>query len=169
MSRLCGPKYYYHSNRSPNSALSRRCSRLWIVPSLVALLAGCGASNSYVAEHARRVPVAHISELPEAERSKAFESLPIVFEVRKGDHFPLEVVIDSPFLKLNTDGPWSLVALDNFFVLLREDGGAVISEDGVDFDTKAQNSFNFGVVATKGQPAKVRLALALRSKSKAAE
>jgi hypothetical protein len=168
MSRPHCLNYYNHSSLS-RRARCPRPHRWLIVSAFSAWLAGCGASNSFVAQNARRIPVAHISELSEAERTRAFEALPIVFEVRKGDRFPLEVVLDSRLLKIETPGPWNLEALETFYILLREDQPPVISEDGVDFDTKAQNAFSFGFVAKKGQPPKVRLLLALRSKGKAAE
>ena len=128
------------------------------------LLAACGASNTQLAQGARRLPIAHISELPEAERPNALTSLPLVLEIRKGDRFPIEAVLDSRLLTLHTEGTWSLEATQTFYVLLREEGPPVISEDGIDFDSKTRNSFAVGFGAQQREPAKVRVVLGFHAK-----
>lgn len=126
------------------------------------VLVACGASNSQLAQSAPRVPIAHIAELPEEARPKALASLPVVLEIRKGDRFPIHATLDSRLLALDAEGTWSLEAKENFYVLLREDGPPVVSEDGVDFDTKTRNSFAVGFKATKGEPAKVEIVIGFR-------
>ncbi|HEU4577160.1 MAG TPA: hypothetical protein VFS67_02825 [Polyangiaceae bacterium] len=146
-------KYYDHGNLG--------------LASLAALLGsgliGCGASASQLAREAPRVPIAHISELPEAERAQALSSLPMLLEVRQGDRFPIDAVLDSTLLKLDTPGTWTVEALQPFYVLLRPEGPPLLSTDGVDFEQHTQNSFNFGFNAQKGQPVRIRLALRLRA------
>lgn len=151
MRRFFGPNYYNHSNYQPAYRRGLACAAL--------LLVACGASNSQIARSARRVPVAHISELPLAERATALGQLPVILEIRKGDRFPLEVVIDSRLLALHTEGSWSVEALETFYMLLREEGAPAFSEDGVDFDEAQGNSFGVGFESKAGQPAKLRVAL----------
>lgn len=139
--------------------IERRSLRAMPLLALCVLLAACGASNTQLAQGARRVPIAHIAELPAAERPNALGSLPMVLEIRKGDRFPIEAVLDSTLLRLHTEGTWSLEATQAFYVLLREEGPPVISEDGIDFDTKTRNSFAVGFGAKKSGPAKVRMVL----------
>lgn len=141
--------------------------RAWQLAQALALpLAGsliaCGASGTELARGAPRVPIAHLAELPEAERASSLSELPVVLEVRKGDRFPIEAVLDSTLLQLHTDGQWSVEALEPFYVLLRPSGPPLLSSDGVDFDQSAQNSFNFGFGAQRDRPASIRLALSLR-------
>lgn len=132
-------------------------------PVLAACLIACSASGTELARGAPRVPIAHLSELPEAERASSLSALPVVLEVRKGDRFPIEAILDSTLLRLHTDGEWSVEALEPFYVLLRPSGPPLLSSDGVDFDQSAQNSFNFGFGAERGRPANIRLALSLRA------
>jgi hypothetical protein len=129
---------------------------------LGSVLLGCGASAAQLARESPHVPIAHISELPEAQRASALASLPLMLEVRKGDRFPIEVVLDSTLLKLDTAGAWTVEALQPFFVLLRPEGPPLLSTDGVDFEQRSQNSFNFGFNAQKDQSTSIRLALRLR-------
>lgn len=138
--------------------------RRWLGVTPVAMLLGvslsaCGASNTQLARSARRVPIAHIAELPEKERPTALASLPVVLEIRKGDRFPIDAALDSRLLTLHDTGPWTLEAKQTFYVLLREDGPPVISEDGLDFDSKPRNSFSVGFGAMKGKRATVKMLL----------
>jgi hypothetical protein len=132
-------------------------------------LLGCGASAAQLARESPHVPIAHITELPEADRASALASLPLVLEVRQGDRFPIEAVLDSTLLKLDTEGTWTVEALQPFYVLLRPEGPPLLSTDGVDFEQRTQNSFNFGFKADKDQPARIRLALRLRAAAPAGE
>jgi hypothetical protein len=152
--------YYNHSNQ-----LSTPRRSAWAPLSACALGAvlcvACGASNNQIARSARRVPVAHFSELPPAERAKALESLPVILEIRKGDTFPVEALLESRLLTLHTEGAWTVEARQTFYVLLREEGAPVVSTDGIHFDEpeKNKNSFGVGIDSQKDQPAKVRVAL----------
>ena len=122
-------------------------NRARALAALLALFAvGCGASNNQVAKSARRVPVAHIAELPPAERPKALATLPVVLE--------------SALVELKSEGGGlTLVARRTFYVLLRPEGPPAISLDGVDFEQPAKNSFGVGFEAKEGAPAKVRAAV----------
>ncbi|HEY3497345.1 MAG TPA: hypothetical protein VGK73_21765 [Polyangiaceae bacterium] len=134
------------------------------VAALLALLAvACGASNNRIAESARRVPVAHLAELPPAERATALAKLPVVLEIRQGDRFPIEAVLDSALLALHTEGTWTVEARRTFYVLLRKEGAPLISVDGVDFEKPARNSFGVGIQAERDKPATVRIALKWRA------
>jgi hypothetical protein len=146
-------KYYAHSN----------FSLLALAALLASGLIGCAASATQLAREAPRVPIAHISELPEAERAQALAGLPMVLEVRKGDRFPIDALLDSTLLKLETPETWTVEALQPFYVLLRPEGPPLLSTDGVDFEQRAQNSFSFSFNAQKGQPARIRLAIRLRA------
>lgn len=153
MRQIHPSNYYNHSN----------CASPWLrryaVAGLALLALACGASNSQIARSARRVPIAHISELPPAERATALASLPVMLEIRKGDRFPLEVLLDSRLIALHAEGTWTVEARETFYVLLREEGAPVVSEDGVNFDAATRNSFGVGFNAQAGQPAKLRVAL----------
>ena len=87
----------------------------------------------------------------------------MVLEVRKGDRFPIEAVLDSTLLKLDNAGTWTVEALEPFYVLLRPEGPPLLSIDGVDFDQRKHNSLNFCFNAQKDQPTRIRLALSLRA------
>lgn len=154
----CRPIYYSHSNNAP----ARR-----LAPVLAAALGlfalACGASNNQVAKTARRVPVAHIASMPPAEREKALTGLPLILEIRKGDVFPIEPLLESRLVALHTEGAWKVEALETFYVLLREEGAPIVSVDGVDFEQHTRNSFGVGFDAQKGQPAKLRVALTWRA------
>lgn len=152
--------------RNRQDVVLRRRSVGWalcVASALGCMTSGCMTSNSARAEHARHVPLAHLSELPEAERGAALAKLPVVLEIRKGDRFPVEVLIDSRLLKLDAPAPWALEAREDFFVLLNEAGPPALSEDGVDFDTRPKNTFSFGVEAVAGKPPAVHLVLGLRA------
>jgi hypothetical protein len=150
-------------NSYSSRARRTRAGSRWLAPLLASGLLGCGASAAQLARESPHVPIAHINELPEAERARALASLPLVLEVRKGDRFPIEAVLDSTLLKLDTAGSWTVEALQPFYVLLRSEGPPLLSTDGVDFEQRAQNSFNFGFSAEKDQPVRIRLALRLRA------
>jgi hypothetical protein len=153
------PKYYDGSKLSAPAARARRWAHPFPLLALALFALGCGASNSQVAKSARRIPVAHFATLPPAERATALSSLPVVLEIRKGDTFPVEALLESSLLELHTEGAWAVIARETFYVLLREEGPPAVSLDGVDFETPAKGSFNVGVDAKPEQPTKVRLAL----------
>jgi hypothetical protein len=144
-----GDNYYDHSKL------------FWAFPvALLALsVAACGASNNQVAKTAPRVPIAHIATLPPEQRAQALARLPVILEIRKGDTFPIEPLLESQLVALHTEGTWNVEALQTFYVLLREEGAPVVSLDGVDFERRGQNSFGAGFEAKAGQPPKVRLAV----------
>ena len=79
MSSTPAVHYYDHSNSY--LPIERRSPRATPWFALCLLLAACGASNTQLAQGARRLPIAHISELPEAERPNALTSLPLVLEI----------------------------------------------------------------------------------------
>jgi hypothetical protein len=155
---LPAPNYYDNSNYR-----LRPLAALFASPLLASVLLACGASSAQMARESPHVPIAHISELPEAKRASALASLPVVLEVRKGDRFPIEAVLDSTLLKLDSAGTWTVEALEPFYVLLRPEGPPLLSIDGVDFEQRMHNSFNFGFNAQKDQPTRIRLALRLRA------
>lgn len=147
-----------HCDRRNRQALRGLCS-IFLALGAVA----CGASNNRIAQSARRVPVAHLAELPPAERASALAKLPVVLEIRQGDKFPIEAVLDSSLVALHTEGTWTVEARRTFYVLLREEGAPVVSADGVDFETPSKGSFGVGIQAEKDKPATVRIALKWRA------
>jgi hypothetical protein len=149
--------YYNHSNSCPKASTRR------LALCLALLAIGCGASNNQVAKTARRVPVAHITDLPPDERVKVLSALPLILEIRKGDRFPVEPLLESSLIALHTEGTWTVEARETFYVLLREEGAPIVSVDGVDFEQRVQNSFGIGFDAQKGQAAKLRVALTWRA------
>lgn len=149
--------YYKHSNNDRSFA-----ARSLLLATASLLGVACGASNNQVAARAPRVPIAHLSTLPNEERQSALSQLPLVLEVRKGDRFPVEAALQSSFVALHAEGPWTLEATETFYVLLREEGPPVISQDGVDFERRErQGSFSVGFDARAGEPAKLRVVLQL--------
>jgi hypothetical protein len=159
MRPACTATYYKHST----SIFARGWRRLAATPRALALglalLAGCGASNNQIAKSAPRLAIAHLSSLPPAERAKALGSLPLILEIRKGDSFPVEPLLESRLVALHTEGTWTVEARETFYVLLREEGAPVISLDGVDFDDQTRNSFGVGFDSQAAQAAKLRVAL----------
>jgi hypothetical protein len=150
------PNYYDHSNQSSRPRRSATAAAL-LAGALGLLASACGASNNQIAKSARRVPVAHMATLPPDERAKALATLPVILEIRKGDTFPVEALLESRLVALHTEGAWRVEALQTFYVLLREEGAPVVSVDGVDFDQPVQNSFGAGFNAQKEQPTKIQL------------
>lgn len=151
--------YYNRSFIDAPAACGGRLSLVVPLLALALLAAGCGVTNNQIAKNARRVPVAHFATLTPAERAAALASLPVVLEIRKGDNFPVEAVLESRLLDLHAEGAWTVRARETFYVLLREEGAPVVSLDGVDFERPAKGSFGVGFDAHAGQPTKVRVAL----------
>jgi hypothetical protein len=149
MPRTFVNNYYDHS----------KCSRGSFAALLAFCAAACGASNNQVAKTAPRVPIAHIATLAPEARAQALARLPVILEIRKGDTFPIEPLLESRLVALHTEGGWTVEALETFYVLLPEEGAPVVSLDGVDFEQRVQNSFGAGFEAKAGQPPKVRLAV----------
>ena len=89
------------------------------------------------------------------------QRLPFIVHFRAGDTIPVDFVLDSSLLGLPPQS-LSLVAKRDFYVLFREDGPPLLSEDGVDFERRSKNHFAFGFVLQGEEPARVKIGIGLR-------
>jgi hypothetical protein len=124
------------------------------------LTTACAGPNA-VARKAPRVSFADIAQGQPSPAIEHLQKLPFVLYVPAGQRIPVELGIDSGLFALET-GEMKLVAKRDFYVLFRADGMPLLSEDGVDFEKRAKNSFALGLNVQKDQPAKVQLGLRVR-------
>jgi len=88
---------------------------------------------------------------------------PVVIHFKVGQEVPLAFVMDSRLLTIAPQD-LKLHVKSDFFLLLRADGPPLLSEDGVEFEEEAPNTFMVDFDAPKAdQPAKMKLRLSLRS------
>jgi hypothetical protein len=140
-----------------------RVGRVVLFSSSLALV-GCAASSAQEAEGARRIPVTRMLELTKAGATTSAKE-PVVLEVKTGDRLPVELLLNSKLLKAHRTGEWSVEAVRDFYVLLRETDPPEISVDGVNFDEVSQGAFNLGIDATPDGTFKVNVVLALQAGS----
>jgi hypothetical protein len=102
--------------------------------------------------------VAHISELPPGERATALASLPVILEIRKGDSFPVEPVLESALVALHAEGT-GCSRPKRPSTPAAGGGASGCERRRVDFDAPGKNSFGIGFDSRQGQPTKVRVAV----------
>jgi hypothetical protein len=127
---------------------------------VAAVGAGCAGPNA-VARHAARVDFATLGRGTASPDGKSPLALPFVLHVAAGQEIPFDFQLNSRVFALDP-GPLKLVAKRDFYVLFREDGAPLLSEDGQQFEERAQNTFRFGLRVVKHEPAKVELYLGIR-------
>lgn len=135
---------------------------LWICLALVSITTlGCAGPNQ-VAAQASRVPYSKLSQAQGEELVASWHHQPFVLEFKAGDEVPVELILESRIIALQAE-PIRLIAKQDFYVLVRPVGAPLFSEDGKDFTTRVQNSFQFGFVAKKGEPVKMTAKVRFRA------
>lgn len=134
-----------------------------------AFATGCAGPNAIAAD-AQRVMYA---DLQAGERRAALEKimrLPAVVAFKRGERIPVEFVLDSSMLEL-VRGDLELMAKRDFYLLLRADGGPLLSEDGVDFEAGdgPKNYFFFGFAVQRDAATSVKVAIGVRPERKLPE
>jgi hypothetical protein len=127
---------------------------------------GCAGPNA-VARSASRVEFATLGQGAESPAANSPLALPFVLHVAAGQEVPLDFQLNSRVFALNP-GPLKLVAKRDFYVLFRDDGPPLLSEDGQQFEERRQNTFRFGLRVVKHEPTKVELYLGIRPESQPA-
>src|SRR4051812_34610675 len=103
-------------------------------PVLLALLClggGCAGANQV----ARSAPHLTFAELNGAQRKQAIQTIasgPTVIHFKKGERVPLDLALDSQLIQLEAPR-LTLIARQDFDLLVRPDGPLRLSADGVDF------------------------------------
>ena len=145
----------------------RRLPSPWCRFSIVGLLvalgsSGCGGPNK-VAAGAPHIPFNALSQGQYSEQLMSLGEQPVVIHFKVGQEVPLAFVMDSRLLTIAPQD-LKLHVKSDFFLLLRADGPPLLSEDGVEFEEEAPNTFLVDFDAPKAdQPAKMKLRLSLRS------
>jgi hypothetical protein len=154
----CDSNYYKHSNSRFAPAACWQP-----LPALIAvcLLVGCAGPNQ-LAAGARRVSFAELSGAQRGPAVERLARLPAVVHFRRGERVPLELVLDSALAELQAPA-LALVAKRDFYLLLRADGGPLLSADGVDFEAEQPNWFFFGFAVERAGPTAMRVVLGIRS------
>jgi hypothetical protein len=122
--------------------------------------AGCAGPNA-VARSAARVEFATLGQGADSPDAKSPLTLPFVLHVAAGQEVPLDFQLNSRLFALDR-GPSKLVAKRDFYVLFRDDGPPLLSEDGQQFEQHPQNTFRFGLRVVKHEPTQVELYLGIR-------
>jgi len=141
---------YYRRSRTAGTALLLGAG----------LLVACAGAN----EEAKNADSVSFAALNGPDREAARQKLlhlPVVLHVEKGTRIPLELQLDSKLARLDTR-PMTLVAKRDFFLLIRSDGPPLLSEDGVDYESKPKNYFSLGLAAKRDRDALIRLRLGVR-------
>jgi len=147
-------KYYMRSINDSRALL------LALLGAVLLAIIGCGGPNQ-VAGGAQRLAYA---DLTGKERQAAFSSLtkgPAVVHFKKGDRVPVRVTLDSSLAQVQAS-ELVLVVERDFYLLLDGDGPPRLSEDGVDFESKAKNYFLFGFNVPKEGEAGMVLQIGIR-------
>ena len=124
---------------------------------------GCAGPNQ-IAKTADRIAFA---DLQGDQRRAAFSALAkgsTIVHFKRGDRVPLDFKLDSSLAEL-ADPDLMLVVKRDFYLLIDPAGPPRVSEDGVDFETKAKNYFFFGFNVPKTGDAKMVLRLGVRPES----
>lgn len=130
---------------------------------------GCAGPNAIAAD----APRVLYADLQAGERRAALEKLmhlPAVVAFKRGERIPVDFVLDSSMLEL-VRADLELMAKRDFYLLLRSDGGPLLSEDGVDFEAGdgSKNYFSFGFAVQRDAATRVKVALGVRPERKVPE
>jgi len=108
-----------------------------------------------------RLLLGHLNEMPESERPASLAQLPrpIVISVRRFDRVPVDITVNSSILFLVRRGELEVKALDDFYVLLREEGGPLVSRDGVTFTTPASQRLDLALDVGRASQPELRVML----------
>lgn len=142
------------------SAISRaRAAALALLAA--SLASACGGGPNRVAARAPRVAYAELSGANRKAAAQHLMRVPFVLTFRKGDRVPLSLSLESSLVELDIP-ELTLVAKRDFSLLFNDDGPPLLSEDGVDFEARHQNSFFFGLSVERERPARMQVGIRLR-------
>jgi hypothetical protein len=138
-------------------------ARAWLVlpPILLGLTSSGCAGAGQAARGAQRVSYA---ELSGPQRQAAYEKLtrvPVVIQFRRGERIPVELKLDSSLIELQAPD-LTLIAKRDFALLLRADGGPLLSTDGSNFTPSEKNYFILGFNVTRDEPTSMRVVFGVR-------
>jgi hypothetical protein len=122
---------------------------------------GCAGPNK-IAANAPRVAYSELTPGEAEKHVSTLSHLPFILVFKAGDRVPLNFVLESRLV--NVDVPsLTLVAKKDFYVLVRPKGAPLVSEDGKDFSTKTQNSFQVGLSLKKGESPSIQAKIGFRN------
>jgi hypothetical protein len=137
----------------------------------IALLAlsflGCASPNA-VARTTEPIPFEQLDRGDRAQHVRRLQKLPFIVHFRAGDRVPVDLAVHSRLFDVPDQTQLVTVKRD-FYLLFRKGGAPLLSEDGVDFERRARNSFSFGFDLQKDEPTRVRIEIGVRAQPEAAE
>lgn len=143
----------------------QRLHRLGVLTALLLTLS-CASPNSVAA----RAPVYEFSHLDQGspqENIQRLGSLPYVVHFKKGQSIPFSFSVESGLFGLEVP-PLTIVAKKDIYLLFRQGGAPLLSEDGRNFNSsKHANSFMFGFSIQKDRPTEVQATIRLRAPQRA--
>ena len=155
---MTGDTSYYTRSKWTARAAHTLPAAASIAAALLAL--GCGGVNQ-TASDATRIAYSELTGDGRAAALQRLTALPVIVRFEKGQRVPVDLQLDSSLIELQAP-ELTLVARRDFYLLLHEDGGPLLSEDGVDFESKGDNYFFFGFDVQRDQPTRMRVRLGVR-------
>lgn len=134
------------------------CSALTLGATLLA--AGCAGPNQ-VARTAPRIDFAQFDTQRSPELVAQLGNPPYVVHFEKGRVIPVDFALESKLMSTQNED-FEIVVTRDFYVLFRADGPPLLSEDGIEFEEKHENSFRFGFRMKGQEPTVVDLGLGIR-------
>jgi hypothetical protein len=135
------------------------CSGLALGVTLLAA-GGCAGPNQ-VARTAPRIDFARFDAQRSPELVARLGKPPYVVYFEKGRVIPVDFALDSRLMSTRNED-FEIVVTQPFYVLFRADGPPLLSEDGVEFEERPENSFRFGFRLKGQEPTVVDLGLGIR-------
>ncbi len=126
----------------------------------LALVSGCAGPNQ-AAQVAQRFSYAQLTGSQREAMLAKLTRLPVVIHFKQGERIPVDLRLDSSLTQLEAPN-MTLVAKRDFYLLLRADGGPLLSPDGVDFEHKTKNYFVFGFKIERDAPTALHVVLGVR-------
>lgn len=137
---------------------------IWGCLVLVLAAAACAGPNQL----ARGAPRVDFRDIAAGQShpvvAARFGRVPFILHFRAGDEVPVDFALQSRLFRLDSSS-WKLVAKRDFYVLFLTDGPPRLSEDGINFETHDQNSFQLGLRLRRGQPADIQMHVAVHPES----
>lgn len=131
---------------------------------LLALLAltttACGPNH--IAARAPQITFAEMNHGDGQANIKRLSQPPYVVAFKAGEQIPFSFAVESKLFEAKIP-PLNLVVKRDFYLLFRKSGAPLLSEDGVDFQSRAKNGFMFGFQLKKGEPTKVVSKISVRA------
>ena len=125
-------------------------------------LCACAGPNRLAA----RAPHINFTDLNTGDHKAQLAQLsrpPYIVKFKAGDRVPFSFAVESKLFEADIP-PLTIMAKRDFYLLFRTNRPPLLSEDGVDFKTRAQNSFMFGFRLHEGEDAQVVTKISVRAK-----